>query len=260
MTMRQKLGQHFLINTVKLREIAEALKIEEGDEIIEVGPGHGELTEAILEENKKISLMVVEKDPELAAALKTQYEKEKNISVIEGDIRELLPDIVGKSKKYKLAGNIPYYLTNYLFRIIGELPHKPSLSVFMIQKEVAERISARKGEMSLLSASVQAWADTEITTYVSKNDFLPPPEVESAVIRLTTREKVPQKELAAYYATIKIIFKQPRKTLLNNLVEYEKFTREEWERKLEKIGIDPKNRPADLGIEEILALARLIRP
>lgn len=258
--MRQKLGQHFLINTVKLREIAEALQIKEGDEIIEVGPGHGELTEAILEENKKISLTVVEKDPELAAALRTQYEKEKNISVIEGDIRELLPDVVGKSKKYKLAGNIPYYLTNYLFRLIGDLPHKPSLSVFMIQKEVAERISAQKGEMSLLSASVQAWADAEITTYVSKNDFLPPPEVESAVIRLTTREKVPQKELAAYYAATKIIFKQQRKTILNNLSTDKTIPREEWEKMLEKIGIDPKNRPADLEVADIIAIARLIHP
>lgn len=256
--MRQKLGQHFLINTVKLHAIADALKIKDGDTIIEVGPGHGELTEAILDQKKKITLTLIEKDRELAAALTLQYETEKNISIIEGDVRKLLPSLTKKEKNYKLIGNIPYYLTNYLFRLIGELPHKPSHTVFMIQKEVAERVTAKKGKMNLLAASIQAWADVEIVTYVSKTDFLPPPEVESAVIKLTINEKIAKKDLPAYYEAIKILFKQPRKTILNNLTAPHTSSREEIIKKLEKIGINPADRPADLRIEDLTVLAREI--
>lgn len=260
--MRQKLGQHFLVNTERLRAIAEALEIKNGDTIIEVGPGHGELTEAVLDQNKKIALTLIEKDPELATALRLQYEAEKNIAVIEGDVRELLLSLTEKTvhthKSYKLLGNIPYYLTSFIFRLVGELPHKPTDVVFMIQKEVAERIAAKKGRMNLLAASVQAWADVEIVTYVSRNDFLPPPEVESAVVKLTTKEKIPKKDLPAYYRTIKILFKQPRKTILNNLVALDALSREEIAEKLRKLSIDPSSRPAELPIEAINEIARKI--
>lgn len=259
--MRQKLGQHFLINTVKLRAIADALEIKNGDVIIEIGPGHGELTEAVLDQNKKIALTLIEKDPELAAALKLQYEKEKNISITLGDVRELLPSLAEKTthirKNYKLLGNIPYYLTGFLFRLVGELPHKPTDIVFMIQKEVAERIAAKKGGMNLLAASIQAWADVEIVTRVSRNDFIPPPEVESAVVKLTAKEKIPEKDLPAYYRTIKILFKQPRKTILNNLVALDALSREEIAKKLEKLSINPSDRPAELEIKDIENISAL---
>lgn len=186
--MSKYLGQHFLINKDKLREIIEALDLKDGDTVIEIGPGHGELTDGIMNYESGIRVIAIEKDKNLATSLREKFLHNKNIQIIQGDVLDVLSSIIHNSsfiiQNYKIVGNIPYYITGYLLRILGELEEKPSLIVLTVQKEVAERVCAEPPRMNLLAASVQFWAKTEIVGYISKKDFQPAPEVDSAIIKL----------------------------------------------------------------------------
>ncbi len=252
---KKSLGQNFLQNKSKLRKIAEALDVKPGDIIIEIGPGHGELTEEIRNKNKETRITAIEKDAELAMLLKEKFFKDKNIEILEGDALKILPELSRrfklKAEDYKIAGNIPYYITGYLLRIIGELKNKPLLAILTIQKEVAQRIAAKPPKMNLLAASVQFWAEPKIIDSISRKDFKPAPKVDSAIIKLQTANGKWQITGDKYYQLIKILFKQPRKTILNNFCGAEKLGVNECRGKLLKAGIDPSGRPQDLTLEQI---------
>lgn len=254
----RRLGQHFLQNETVLEKIALSLEIASSDTLIEIGPGHGELTKHLLARNPK-KLIVIEKDQKLAAKLKIAF-PQTNIEVIEADALKKLSSIVEPfgAENYKLCGNIPYYITGYLFRVIEGLPHKPTLSVFTVQKEVAERIAANPPKMNLLSASIRFWAEPKIIAIVSKKDFSPAPQVDSAIISLQT--KLDFKDYEAnrdyFYAFIKKLFKQPRKTILNNL-SLLSLDKEEVKNQLESLGIDPSSRAQEIPFETILNLSRV---
>ena len=253
----KKLGQHFLTNKTKLQKIVGALDLRADDSVIEIGPGHGELTNELRIKNYELKIIAIEKDEELVRYLQEKFAQDKNIEIIEGDILKILPEF---AKSRKIVGNIPYYITGHLLRIIGELKNKPSLVVLTVQKEVAERICApsqtntgKKGRMNLLAASVQFWAEPEIIDYIPKTDFQPQPEVDSAIIKLA----IGNQSLANskdYYELIKIIFKQPRKTILNNLRATNK-TKEEIIKILGELKINPADRPQNLSVEQIKELA-----
>lgn len=249
-----KLGQHFLKNADAIKKIINALELKEGDVLVEVGPGHGELTSELIK--KPIKLIAVEKDEKLAGVIRSRIQSgtTAKLSIIVGDILKELPKLAEKIDDYKLVGNIPYYLTGFLLRTIGELKNKPNLVVFMIQKEVAERLAAKPPRMNLLAASVQYWAEPEILFTLPPKDFDPPPKVNSAVIRLKnikTQEHNNKLDEENYYKFIKILFKQPRKTILNNLVDGLKINREETTKKLLVLGLNEKSRAGELTIEAI---------
>ncbi|MFA5083991.1 MAG: 16S rRNA (adenine(1518)-N(6)/adenine(1519)-N(6))-dimethyltransferase RsmA [Candidatus Paceibacterota bacterium] len=259
----EKLGQHFLTNEIKLQKIARTLDLKADDSVIEIGPGHGELT-LILAKNfqfidSKFQLIAIEKDEKLLKSLQKKFKTDENIELIKGDALEIIPQLAGNHKlqneNYKITGNIPYYITGYLLRIIGELENKPLLVVLTIQKEVAERICAEPPKMNLLAASVQFWAEPKIIDYIPKSDFKPQPKVDSTIIKLTTNNlRLTTQETENYYKLIKILFKQPRKTILNNL----KPATENLQlltKKLELIGINSNDRPQNLNIEQIKKIA-----
>lgn len=264
--MGQKLGQHFLINTEKLRKIADALEIHKGDIVIEVGPGHGELTEYLLEAGARVTAL--ERDKSLIEPLNEKFASaneltslradELALEVIEGNALELLPMVVEElerdGKAYMIAGNIPYYITGYLLRVIEELNHKPTRVVMTIQKEVAERICATVPRMSLLAASVQYWAKPSIVDIVPKKDFNPPPKVDSATIRLDVQPT--EGDSAQYYAFIKRLFAQPGKTIANNLAGKD-GVKDEVTKKLQAIGIDAQKRPHDLTVQDIQSMEKV---
>lgn len=269
--MRQKLGQHFLTDTALLKRIASYADIGDNDVVIEIGPGHGELTAHIVREantHKHIKIMLIEKDESLIVKLQTKFApplKSGVVGIFGGDALTLLPHIVdglAKTKQsYKIVGNIPYYITGFLFRVIGELAHKPLRCIFLIQKEVAERAAARPPHMNLLAASVQYWADAEMLDFVPKDSFNPPPEVDSAVIRLVTKGSAPVTSSEKYFECVKSLFKQPRKNLLNNLKgnpAFTKFSPEETQKLFNAIGHKPTDRPQDMHIESVLLLAHLL--
>ncbi|MEK7193748.1 MAG: 16S rRNA (adenine(1518)-N(6)/adenine(1519)-N(6))-dimethyltransferase RsmA [Patescibacteria group bacterium] len=265
----RKFGQHFLINKKKIRQIVDALDLKSGDTIIEIGAGHGELTGTIIErlkdlKIKRFKLIAIEKDKKLREDLRFKIKDlrlDKKVEIIEGDVLKILPKIIFQFSNlpisnYKIVGNIPYYITGYLFRTLGELEIKPSLIVLTIQKEVAERICAKPPKMNLLAASVQFWAEPEIAGYISRKDFWPQPKVDSAIINLTpkTQNLTPK----TYYPFIKILFKQPRKTILNNLrriVDDKNLLI----KKFGPIGVSLNNRPQNLSIEQIIELSQILK-
>jgi 16S rRNA (adenine1518-N6/adenine1519-N6)-dimethyltransferase len=281
--MPQKLGQHFLNDHETLAKIAAAIEARAGETIIEIGPGHGELTHELFVRYPDSKIVVIEKDTELAAYLKehlgTGADTKKNdtdIEIITGDARKELTTLaarLAKEKKlFRVIGNIPYYLTGNILRVIGELETLPKSVVLLMQKEVAERIAAQPPDMNRLAASVQYWATSEILGVVGRDSFTPPPDVESASIRLTTKTAKAKKESTQnvdseiYYETVRAVFQQPRKTLFNNLfsalkAKYTAMTsekiREMIQQLLDEEVIDPTLRPQDLGVEEIAKLSPL---
>ncbi len=249
------LGQHFLKNKSAIKKIIAALNLRGGETVIEIGPGKGALTFPILHECNRIGakLIAIEKDRELAVEL---FKSEKDLKIELGDALKILPTLTANLRNFKIIGNIPYYITGKLLRTISELENKPELTVLMIQKEVAERACAGHGEMNLLSAATQIWSEPEILFSLSPEDFDPEPKVRSAVIRLNTRKNRPDKEESEkYYSIIHVIFKQPRKTLYNNLRDGLEFPPESIKKTLEDLKIDLKSRPQNLSIDQILALS-----
>jgi 16S rRNA (adenine1518-N6/adenine1519-N6)-dimethyltransferase len=261
----QKLGQHFLRNKSAIQKIVAALHLTSGDMIIEIGPGHGELTSELLMANGQLQIVIVEKDAVLCSALRKNFDKPQ-ITIVEGDALKLLPVTIDGLPRdtianYKLVGNIPYYITGRLLRIVSELKNRPTRSVFTIQKEVAERIVAEPPRMNRLAASVQYWAKPSIIATLPASDFVPPPKVDSAII-LLERKNLSDVSADIYYAAMRTLFAQPRKTILNNLVVgQESGVRVMKDKKttdtaLREIGINPEARPQNLTIIDIESIAR----
>ncbi|MGC8651450.1 MAG: 16S rRNA (adenine(1518)-N(6)/adenine(1519)-N(6))-dimethyltransferase RsmA, partial [Minisyncoccia bacterium] len=183
------LGQVFLKNKVFLSKIIKAGGISSKDVVLEVGPGKGVLTETLLQVGAKV--LAIEKDPQLVKFLQEKFKNHKNLTIIGADIRDFLKNKSFYTKykiqntEYKVVGNIPYYLTSHLLRLLLELEKKPQIIVLMIQKEVAQRIIAQPPKMNLLAVSIQFFAKPEIIAYVPKSAFWPQPKVDSAIIKLT---------------------------------------------------------------------------
>lgn len=248
--MPRYLGQHFLVNRAAIAKIISALDLQKDDTIVEIGPGGGVLTLPLWEKCRDLNcrIVAIEKDAELAAALGNKI-KNARAEIVTGDALKLLPEI---ATPYKLVGNIPYYITGKLLRVLGEMPEKPRVIVLTIQREVAERLSAQPPKMNLLAAAVQIWAKPRIIGYLEPRDFEPPPDVQSAIIKLEIEPKIEGKPaLDAYYRLVKILFKQPRKTVLNNLSTGLKISKNEALEVLKKAGLTGEERPQNLSVKVI---------
>jgi 16S rRNA (adenine1518-N6/adenine1519-N6)-dimethyltransferase len=257
----RRLGQYFLINRAAIQKIIAALDLQKNDTVIEIGPGEGALTLPLAEkcQNIQCKIIAIEKDHYLVDKLISL--KVDRLEIVKGDALKELKLITDKLKTYKLMGNIPYYITGKLLRILSELENKPKLTVLTIQKEVAERIVAQPPKMNLLAAAVQFWAESKIVMNLKPKDFSPPPKVDSSIIRLIPRPITNnQSQITNYYKTIKIIFKQPRKTLLNNLAAGLKMPKEKILGILQKIGLTGAERPQNLSIRKIERLISLSEP
>ncbi|MDO8582597.1 MAG: 16S rRNA (adenine(1518)-N(6)/adenine(1519)-N(6))-dimethyltransferase RsmA [bacterium] len=262
---KKSLGQHFLINKKALLTVAESLKISADDTVIEVGPGHGELTDLLIASPAK-KIIVIEKDHELAELLKEKYRSvgttqglANRLTVTEGDaLKDLAPIIEKLETPYVLAGNIPYYITGYLLRIVGDMQNKPLRTVFTIQKEVALRICAIAPDMNRLAACVQIWGTPHIAMKLKPTDFNPPPSIDSAIIAIETKkDMLSGTSLANYYETVGILFQQPRKTILNNLSSGFDIPKEKALALLKEANLLGTERPENLSIETIQKISNL---
>lgn len=267
--MGQILGQHFLKNTAAIKTIIAALDLKNGDTIVEIGPGRGALTMPLINRLQVLGIrcqvIAIEKDKELGSRLQASLDLSSglrlgfsNLEIIKGDALKILPNLSKtynlKPNTWKLAGNIPYYITGHLLRILSELENKPTTTVLMIQKEVAERIVARPPKMNLLAAITQFWAKPEILMTLKPSDFDPPPKVDSVIILLKPITYNLKTDKERYYAFVKTIFKQPRKTLLNNLAAGMKIDKTELLEKLKTLGFNENTRPQELSVEAIQEL------
>lgn len=263
--MGRKLGQHFLKDKNVLRKIVSVLDLRDGDTVLEIGAGHGELTKEILAAGKRIKLIAVEKDKKLVECLRKDFPSASfpNLLILEEDILKIISsqDFFVQEKINKVVGNIPYYLTGHLLRKISELERKPSLIVFLLQKEVALRICAQPPKMNLLAASIQFWADPRILFLVKRGSFSPPPRVESVVISLRTKKLTLDRKsflkAREFFNFIRVLFKQPRKTIVNNLMAGG-YPREKILSSLSSLGLKENLRPQQLSLNLILDLLKRI--
>lgn len=259
-----KLGQHFLINKGAIKKIVDALELKNREVIIEIGPGGGALTIPLAERCKMLDagcqVIAIEKDPMLAEKLKKL--KIENLEIVTEDVLKKLPKLTSHLPhltSYKIVGNIPYYITGKLLRILSEIEPKPTLIVLMIQKEVAKRIVAQPPKMNLLAAITQFWTELKIIQNLKANDFSPAPKVDSTIIKLIPfyNKNMSIEEELLYFKMVKILFKQPRKTILNNLADGLKIPKVKIEAELKKIGLSGQERPQNLNIKTILELTNL---
>ncbi|MDP3762909.1 MAG: 16S rRNA (adenine(1518)-N(6)/adenine(1519)-N(6))-dimethyltransferase RsmA [bacterium] len=212
--MKKYLGQHFLKNKKILKEIAAAAELSKKDVVLEVGPGHGELTEFLAQVAGKV--IAVEKDRELIPFLEEKFKNIKNVKIIQGDILKIRNLGV---KNYKIVANIPYYITSHFLRTFLEAKNKPKLMVLMVQYEVAKRILAKPPEMNLLALSVQAYARAKFIRKVLRGNFVPAPKVDSAIVKIMIKHRVSNNE-EKILKLAKLAFQQKRKMLRHSLKNY----------------------------------------
>ena len=244
---KKSLGQHWLRDADSLQAMCEASEINNQDNVLEIGPGLGTLTKLLVE--KANSVTAVEFDQDLASSLPSRI-KTDNLEVVNQDILQF--DLGKMPKKYKLVANIPYYLTSNLIRRISESDNPPQVAVLLIQKEVAERVVAEPGDMSLLSVTAQYYWQTSLGQLVPAELFEPAPKVDSQIVILKHRssplfEDVEPKE---FFQIVKAGFSQRRKTLLNSLSAGLQIDKSTITQVCQDANIEPSRRPQTLSLED----------
>jgi 16S rRNA (adenine1518-N6/adenine1519-N6)-dimethyltransferase len=209
------LGQHWLNDMAVLESIIQLADTNQEDAILEIGPGLGSLTELLTKNAGKV--VAVEFDQSLIAGLEQRFSSNDKITIINEDIRRF--DLTSLPTGYKCVANIPYYLTSFLVRLISQSSNPPFLAVLLVQQEVAERLAAKEGQMSILAVIAQTYWLTSLGPLVNAELFTPPPKVNSQVIKLVRRKQplLPTGLEKEYIQLVKIGFSQKRKTLLNSL-------------------------------------------
>ena len=253
------LGQNFLIDKNVLDKIITASNLKPGDTVLEIGPGIGTLTQELAKHAGNI--IAIEKDQTMVKILSETLSGCKNIEIENWDILKFIENCKLKIENYKVVANIPYYITSPVIRKFLEAENKPDFMVLMVQKEVAQRICSKPPDMTLLSVSVQFYADAKIISYVSKNCFWPSPKVDSAIIKITPakaerdpisiiRDRVSSDSSEFFFKVVKAGFSHPRKQLAGNLTEGLKLTKEKTTKWLAKNKIDPTQRAETLSIQD----------
>ena len=246
----KRLGQNFLIDRAALWRIVDAAGISEEDEILEIGPGLGNLTRLLAARAKRV--VAVEIDQDLIPPLRKVLKPFGNVEVIAGDILELDPAKIAPASRYLVVANIPYYITSAIIRHLMESRTKPSRIVLTVQREVAQRICAQPGEMSLLSLSIQVYGEPAIVARIPAGSFHPAPKVDSAVVRidLLPEPRIPEDVIPQFFELAKAAFTQKRKKLRNSLAAMPGFDSGSAEALLNGAGIDPARRPETLSLDE----------
>lgn len=264
---KKSLGQHFLRSKTALTQIIDAAKLSSADLVLEIGPGEGALTEALIASGARV--IAVETDTRCIASLPERFHEQiKNgqLTLIEGDIRNddiiaklFEKDFLGKNS-YKLIANIPYYITGMLFRLFLEKLRQPTDIVFLIQKEVAEEIISRDSKEGILSLSVKAFGTPRYVAKVKREAFTPAPKVDSAIIHIgdINRNRLPAKDNDNYFRIVKAGLGSRRKMLLGNLIRAFPEKRTQIEETFTKLSIDTTIRGEDLPSEKWLALTRQV--
>ena len=250
----KKLGQNFLQDEQALRKIAEIADIQEQDTVLEIGPGLGGLTRHLALAARQV--VAVELDESLFPALQAVLAPYANVRLIHADILKLRPADLVAAPDYLVVANIPYYITSALLRHLlakspgGAQSPRPRRLVLTVQEEVAERICAREGKMSLLALSVQVYGQAEVTACIPAGAFYPVPSVNSAVVSINIYPEpiISYPLLEPFFQLAKAGFGQKRKKIRNALSA--NMPREKAERILLAAGIDPHRRAETLSLIE----------
>lgn len=261
----KSLGQHWLRDREILDAIAFSAEIEDGDFVLEIGPGLGTLTSSLLKfAGKNGRVLSVEFDENLAKKLPAQFPG-KNLEIINADFLDF--DLSKLPKNYKVAANVPYYITSKIVEKLLTSENKPSVAALLVQKEVAERMAAKAGELSILAIASQIYAEVSLDILVPREFFTPPPKVDSQVVVLKSREhnlieifnsknncEVSERE---FFRIIKAGFAAKRKKIAKSLSANLAISKERTAEILEKCEISPDLRAQDLNIEDWLKISKV---
>lgn len=257
---KKSLGQNFLVDESALARITAAADLTASDTVLEIGPGLGSLTRHLASAARRV--VAVELDEAMLPALRHTLQSCANVEIVHSDILKyaLTASQSGLLPGYKVVANIPYYITSALVRRLLEADVRPSLIVLTVQREVAERICAGPGDMSLLAVSVQFYCAPRLVARIPAGAFYPPPDVDSAVLKLDvfTQPAVAVADPDHFFQVVKAGFSQKRKQLRNSVSAGLRLESRHVDELLMRAGIDPKRRPETLTLEEWGALAKVV--
>ena len=250
---KKHLGQNWLHDRDMLEAIADEAELTPDDTVLEIGPGLGTLTSVLLRHAGRV--VAVEFDPDLARKLPGQFPG-KSLDVIHQDILQFDPSSLPVG--YKVVANVPYYITSKILQKFVTAHNRPSCIVMLVQREVAERIAARPGDMSLLGLSAQVYADTSLGTVIPARFFTPPPKVDSQVVVLRMRDMplVAPEDERSFWRAARAGFAAKRKKLRSSLAAGFAIEKSDAEQLLRYSDISPDARAEDLSIDDWLRLAR----
>lgn len=251
----KSLGQHWLHDRSVLAHIADCAELAADDTVLEIGPGLGTLTSELLRRSQKV--IAVEFDRELARKLPGQFPG-KNLEVIESDILSF--DYSTLPAGYKVVANVPYYITSKIVKSLMTASNKPSVAVLLVQKEVAERLAAAPGDMSILAVSAQLFAEVTLGDIVPAKLFTPPPKVDSRVVVLRTRTTPLFTDVSEseFFRVVKAGFSAKRKKLRSSLSGGLSISKQDAEQLLEKAAISPDSRAEELDLDDWYRLAKIV--
>ncbi len=243
----KSLGQHWLHDHSVLAHIADCVDVQSGDVVLEIGPGLGTLTSELLRRADKV--IAVEFDSELARKLPAQFPG-KNLEVVHQDILSF--DLSVLPKNYKVVANVPYYITSKIIQLLMTADNKPSRAALLIQKEVAQRLAATPGDMSILAVSAQVFAEVSLGDIVPAALFTPPPKVDSQVVVLDARGEplLSGVDERMFFRVVKAGFSAKRKKLRSSLSGGLNISKERAAELLQKASISPDDRAEDLSLED----------
>jgi 16S rRNA (adenine1518-N6/adenine1519-N6)-dimethyltransferase len=262
------LGQSFLVAAWAYERILEAAQLSAHDVVLEIGPGLGTLTRRLAEAARHV--IAVELDERMVTILKDTLAGRDNVTVHQADILETDPAALlepwmaqaDADAAYKVVANLPYYITSRALRHLLTAPIRPERLVLMVQLEVADRIVATPGDMSLLAVSVQVFGAPERVCRVPADAFYPRPNVDSAVLAVDIYPEpmVPESLLPRFFQVVRAGFQQRRKQIHNSLVANLSLDRQSVADALEQAGIASQRRPQTLAIEEWVRLTQALYP
>ena len=257
---KKSLGQNFLVDRNVVSKIVGALGLRESDRVMEIGPGPGALTGELSEKCRE--LILVEKDDRFASELAERF-AERNVTVLHADLLELDLDVVMSDQIFKVVGNLPYNVGTAIVQKISEKRYLVELAVFMLQREVVDRMVAEESssDRGFLSVICQYSFKVEKLFDVPPGAFRPSPKVTSSVVRLTPRHPHPAPHFeATFRAIVSDGFSQRRKTLLNNLKSGSRYRKEALERCLSDLGIEKDRRAESLSVHDWISLTEALGP
>ncbi len=253
---RRELGQHFLVDARALARIVAAAELTTDDAVLEIGAGVGNLTRRLAASAGRV--VAVEIDRRFLPVLEAELANCPPVHLVAGDILAMDPsDLMGEGS-YKVVANLPYAITSAVLRHLLEARVPPQRMVVTVQREVAERIVARGGRMSLLAVSVQFYGRPQLLFRLRPGAFYPPPEVESAVVRIDRHPEPPVEvaDVGWFFQVVRAGFSQPRKQLSNSLASGLGISPGEAAIALREAGIAPRTRAERLSLEDWARLAR----
>lgn len=251
----KSLGQHWLKDRDVLAHIADCAELSKEDIVLEIGPGLGTLTSELLKRSKGV--VAVEFDEELAAKLPAQFPG-TNLEVITSDILSF--DLSSLPQNYAVVANVPYYITSKIVQLLMTADNKPRIAVLLVQKEVAERLAARPGRMSILAVSAQLFAEVSLGDVVPAKFFVPPPKVDSQVVILKTRATPLLTDITEndFFRVVKAGFSSKRKKLRSSLSGGLGLGKLQTEELIRVAGISPDSRAEALDLQAWAELTKVI--